>query len=241
MWNESSTNFGGGFLDESTQGGGGAGKKGPQSNDRSIAPVMIKHITSATTGDLQIAGKTVNTLTFIGIVRNIEQDTTKISFSIQDDTGTVTAVMWLEADKNPADNICTQVNTYVRVYGLLRNQNNQQHVLILRMYPLEDLNELTSHFMEVIYFILKANKPAEESTAPPTLTFDSTMSGMSAEQVAVLEIVRSANEAECGIEKRDILTQVPKHVVSRLDEILDFLLCEGHIYTTSSEDFFKAT
>lgn len=87
MWNESSTNFGGGFLDESTQGGGGAGKKGPQSNDRSIAPVMIKHITSSTTGDLQIAGKTVNTLTFVGIVRNIEQDTTKISFSIQDDTG----------------------------------------------------------------------------------------------------------------------------------------------------------
>ncbi|KMR04743.1 replication protein a 32 kda subunit [Lasius niger] len=238
MWNESSTNFGGGFLDESTQGGGTA-KKGPQSNDRSIVPVMIKHITSSTTGDLQIAGKTVNTLTFVGIVRNIEQDTTKISFSIQDDTGTVTAVMWLEADKNPAENICTQVNTYVRVYGLLRNQNNQQHVLILRMHPLEDLNELTCHFMEVIYFILKAKKPAEEPTVPHT--FDNTLSGMSAEQVTVLEIVRSANNAECGIEKRDILTKVPKNIIPRLDEILDFLLCEGHIYTTSSEDFFKAT
>lgn len=153
--------------------------------------------------------------------------------------GTVTAVMWLEADKNPADNICTQVNTYVRVYGLLRNQNNQQHVLILRMHPLEDLNELTCHFMEVIYFILKAKKPAEEPTVPRT--FDNTLSGMSAEQVTVLEIVRSANDAECGIEKRDILTKVPKNVIPRLDEILDFLLCEGHIYTTSSEDFFKAT
>lgn len=241
MWNESSANFGGGFLDESTQGGGGAGKKGPQSNDRSIVPVMIKHITSAT-GDLQIAGKSVNTLTFVGIVRNIEQDTTKISFSIQDDTGTVTAVMWLEADKNPTENLCTQVNTYVRVYGLLRNQNNQQHVLILRMHPVEDLNELTCHFMEVMYFILKAKKPAEESALPPhQTTFDNTMSGMSADQVAVLEIVRSANEAECGIEKRDILPRVPKHVTPRLDEILDFLLCEGHIYTTSSEDFFKAT
>lgn len=84
MWNESSTNFGGGFLDESTQ--GGTGKKSSQSNDRSIVPVMIKHITSST-GDLQIAGKTVNTLTFVGIVRNIDQDTTKISFSIQDDSG----------------------------------------------------------------------------------------------------------------------------------------------------------
>lgn len=237
MWNESSTNFGGGFLDESTQ--GGSGKKSSQSNDRSIVPVMIKHITSST-GDLQIAGKTVNTLTFVGIVRNIDQDTTKISFTIQDDSGTVTAIMWLEADKNPTESICTQVNTYVRVYGLLRNQNNQQHVLILRMHPLEDLNELTCHFMEVMYFILKAKKPVEDSSLPQT-TFDSTMSGMSPDQVAVLEIVRSSNEAECGIEKRDILTRLPKHVIPRIDEILDFLLCEGHIYTTSSEDFFKAT
>lgn len=150
--------------------------------------------------------------------------------------------MWLEADKNPSETICTQLNTYVRIYGLMRNQNNQQHVLILRMFPLEDLNELTCHFMEVIYFILKAKKPAEESTLShlPT-TFDNTMSGMSSEQVAVLEIVRSANDSECGIEKRNILTRVPKHVIPRIDEILDFLLCEGHIYTTSSEDFFKAT
>ncbi|KAL6264464.1 hypothetical protein P5V15_004572 [Pogonomyrmex californicus] len=242
MWNESSASLGGGFLDDSTQQLGGTGKKGPQSNDKSIVPVLIKHITSST-GDLQIAGKTVNTLTIVGIIRRIEQDTTKISYSIQDDTGTLTAVMWLEADKNPAEsNNCTQINTYVRVYGLLRIQNNQRHVLILRMQPLEDLNELTCHFMDVIYFIVSANKPIEESAlSTNTIMSDNTMSGMSPEQMAVLKVVRSANETECGIEKRDILAEIPRHIVSRLDEILDFLLCEGHIYTTSSEDFFKAT
>jgi len=96
-----------------------------------------------------------------------------------------------------------------------------------------------------MYFILKASKPAEELTLPTntnnTLMIDNTMSGMSPEQMAVLEVVRSANDSECGIEKRDILVQVPKHIIPRINEILDFLLCEGHIYTTSSEDFFKAT
>jgi len=154
--------------------------------------------------------------------------------------------MWLEADKNPAEsNSCTQTNIYVRVHGLIRTQNNQRHVLILRMHPLEDLNDLTCHFMEVMYFILKASKPAEELALPTntsnSLMIDNTMSGMSPEQMAVLEVVRSANESECGIEKRDILVQVPKHIIPRINEILDFLLCEGHIYTTSSEDFFKAT
>ncbi|KYM89297.1 Replication protein A 32 kDa subunit [Atta colombica] len=241
MWNNESSMGEGGFMNDSMQ-STGTGKKGPQ-NDKTIVPVLIKHITS-TTGDLQIAGRTVNVLSLVGIVRHIEQDTTKISFNIQDDTGTLTAIMWLEADKNPAEcNTCTQINTYVRVYGLIRTQNNQRHVLILRMYPLEDLNDLTCHFMEVMYVILKASKPAEETNLPSnsSLMVDNTMSGMSSEQVAVLEVVRSANEAECGIEKRDILAQVPKHIISRLDEILDFLLCEGHIYTTSSEDFFKAT
>lgn len=152
--------------------------------------------------------------------------------------------MWLEADKNPVEsNNCTQINTYVRVYGLLRSQNNR-HILILRMHPLEDLNDLTCHFMEVMYFILKAaKKPAEESNIESTnnLINDNTISGMSSEQMAVLEVVRSANEAECGIEKRNILVQIPRHIKPRVDEILEFLLCEGHIYTTSSEDFFKAT
>lgn len=156
-------------------------------------------------------------------------------------TGNLTAVMWLEADKNPVEDI--QVNTYVRVTGMIRDQSNKRHLLILRIRPLEDLNELTCHFGEVIYFMLKANKPAEElaTTNTNVLMSDNTISGMSVEQVTILEIVRSANDAECGIEKRDILTKVPKHIIPRLDEILDFLLCEGHIYTTSSEDFFKAT
>lgn len=153
--------------------------------------------------------------------------------------GIVTAMMWLEADKNSGEDIL--VNTYVRVYGLIRDQNNQRNVLILRIYPLEDLNELTCHFMEVIHFMLMFNKPAEETTTSNMMTYDNTMSGMTSEQMTVLEIVRSANDSETGVEKRNILTKLPKHFVPRLDEILDFLLCEGHIYTTSSEDFFKAT
>lgn len=86
MWNDSSVGFGGGggFMDDSMQ--GGTSKKGPQNNDKTIVPVLIKHIMSIS-GDLQIAGRTVNKLTFVGVIRRIEQDTTKISFSIQDDTG----------------------------------------------------------------------------------------------------------------------------------------------------------
>lgn len=150
--------------------------------------------------------------------------------------------MWLEADKPPVGNV--QINTYVRVHGLIRDQNNKRHLLILSIRPLEDLNELPCHFLEVMRFTLEAKKLAEGPDVQPstdTVAFDSTMTGMSSEQMTVLEIVRSANDVECGIEKRDILTKLPKNIVSRLEEILDFLLSEGHIYTTSSEDFFKAT
>lgn len=66
---------------------GGSGKRGTQSNEKAIVPLMIKHITSST-GDLQIAGKTVSTVTIVGVVRHIEEETTKISYEIRDDTGT---------------------------------------------------------------------------------------------------------------------------------------------------------
>lgn len=85
MWNESSVGLGGGFLDESVNGTEG-GKKSSQNNIKNIVPVLIKHITG-TRGDLCIAGKSVHIVTIVGIVRHIEQETTKISYTIQDDTG----------------------------------------------------------------------------------------------------------------------------------------------------------
>lgn len=148
--------------------------------------------------------------------------------------------MWLEADRNPAEDI--QINTYVRIHGLTREQSNQRQVLILRIHPLEDLNELTCHFMEVMYFILKSNKPVEENMPQQAIKYENTMSGMTMQQIKILEIIRSANDAECGIEKSNILAQVPKPITPQVvDDILEFLLSEGHIYTTSSEDVFKAT
>lgn len=73
-----------------TQASGSAKKN----NDRSIVPLMVKQITSAL-GDLQIGGKTVNTLTILGVVRNIEKETTKISYQIEDDTGASISVNYI--------------------------------------------------------------------------------------------------------------------------------------------------
>lgn len=153
-------------------------------------------------------------------------------------------MMWLEANKEPEDNI--KINTYARIYGLIREQNHQRHILILRIFPIEDLNDLTCHFLEVMHFMLLSNVPVDQFAAMSndnanTLMCDNTVSGMTPNQVMVLEIVRSANKSECGIQKRDILTKLPNHIISCLPEILEFLACEGHIYTTSSEDCFKAT
>ena len=60
-------------------------KKGGKRADN-LVPVMIGHITSCNQ-ELLLHGSQVRVVTIVGIVRNIEQVTTKITYVIEDETG----------------------------------------------------------------------------------------------------------------------------------------------------------
>ncbi|CAL7941637.1 unnamed protein product [Xylocopa violacea] len=212
---------------------------------------MIKHLHSAaSTEDIKLWDIPARIFKVLAVVRNIEETTTKISYDVEDETGTITAIKWLEADKRTTD--CNmQINTYAHVIGLLREQNDKRHMLILRMWPLEYLNELTNHILEVTYVALKAEAFAKKDKVLGTTGLDvranempkedSPYYGMTADQTLVYKIIHAQNDSESGIEKCDIKAKVPRTVASELDNILDFLVSEGHIYTTSTDDHFKTT
>ncbi|XP_076757941.1 replication protein A 32 kDa subunit-like [Xylocopa sonorina] len=236
------------FLDASQKGGQDSSK--PR-REQTIVPVMIKHLHSASsTEDIKLWDIPARIFKVLAIVRNVEETTTKISYDVEDESGTITAIKWLEADKKTSDcNI--QINTYVNVIGLLREQNDKRHMLILRIWPLEYLNELTNHILEVTYVALKAESFAKKEKAAGSTSMDvktdgmakedSPYYGMTADQTLVYKIIHAQNDSESGIEKCDIKAKVPKSVALDLDNILDFLVSEGHIYTTSTDDHFKTT
>ncbi|CAK9796092.1 Replication protein A 32 kDa subunit [Anthophora quadrimaculata] len=227
MWSsnlDSSASFEGGFLNNSRKGGQDDVKL---RRVQTLVPVMIKHLLSASS-----------------------TDETKFWNIPAHQTGTITALKWLEAEKKASDRTM-KVNTYVRIVGLLREQNDKRHLLILRMWPLVDLNELTNHILEVTYATLKAEAMAKmnkelESNPNNSKVYevpneDSPYYGMTGDQTLVYKIIHAQNDTESGIERSDIKAQIPKRILSEIDNILDFLVSEGHIYTTSTDNHFKTT
>ncbi|KAL2740519.1 replication protein A 32 kDa subunit-like [Vespula squamosa] len=213
---------------------------------QNIVPVMIGQIVRSS-GDFQIWEIPVRMLTFIGILRKVNESTTKITYEIEDETGVITTVRWLEVNKTMPEPTL-EINTYVRIYGLLRDQNGVKQVFIVRILPLEDLNELTNHLLEVTYTTVKAeqmfkanNTPTFSVNVDDNSMFNNDCTGMTSEQAIVFKIIQAKNDTECGIERNDIKALVPERILQDVDQIIHFLTSEGHIYTTRTDDHFKAT
>ncbi|XP_046738180.1 replication protein A 32 kDa subunit [Diprion similis] len=258
MWGEKAfANDGGGYFNSSEVSSPAANTKRGPKRAQNIVPVMMKHLIDSP-DELQIWGTDVQIITTVGIVRRIDPSATKITYDIEDETGTITAFHWIEADKPPQESVI-EVNTYVRVYGSLREQHQKKHILVMKIYPIVDLNELTLHLLETIYVDLKGEKLAGAGNMDATGIQDSkqpvglqnslmdssimgaSLGGMTNDQKAVFKIIQSENDTPSGIERDQIKARVQPHIRSQVDDILDFLAGEGHIYTTLTDDHFKTT
>ena len=54
-------------------------------------------------------------------------------------------------------------NTYVRVFGHVRAFNGKRSITAFRLQPIFDMNELTTHLLEVVHSHLSLNKLASVS------------------------------------------------------------------------------
>ncbi|XP_058807707.1 replication protein A 32 kDa subunit-like [Phymastichus coffea] len=237
MWNnfDSSTNEGG-FMDTTISEGAGGDDKGNLKRGQNCVPVMIAHVRKHGE-ELNIWGNPVKIITLVVIVNKIESTSTKISFEFQDETGTLKGLKWLEGDNVEYD--CpVKPRSYCRVHGLIRDQAGEPYVLVIHIQPMQHLNELLVHLAEVTLITLQGessqNTPVQNSVA-----IDNGNSGLNPHQQMVLDIIQNG-DPEYGAERNAIKKQVPPIVAPKVDEILDFLSSEGHIYTTKTDDFFKA-
>ncbi|KAI0478944.1 replication protein A, subunit RPA32 [Xylariaceae sp. FL0804] len=165
----STTSYGGGGGDD----GGGfmyGSQGGSQSaakpiNDESLRPVTIKQlieaepIVSSTDNSFRIDALEVKQVTLVGMVRSILQQTTNVTYRLDDGTGVIEVKQWLDADKQHADDAAGGAASsfaegqYVRVWGRLKafGQNNKRHVGAHVIKPVKDFNEVNYHLLEATY------------------------------------------------------------------------------------------
>ncbi|XP_042345990.1 replication protein A 32 kDa subunit [Plectropomus leopardus] len=271
MWNQ-------GGYGESTVGGGytqspggfaspalsqGGEKKG-RARANQIIPCTVSQLMSASQADeaFKVGEVEVAQVTIVGIIRSTDKSMTNIQYKVDDMTGAPMDVkQWVDTEDPSVDSTVLPPGTYVKVSGNLRSFQNHRSVVAFSVRSLEDMNEITSHMLEVVQAHMMLSKSQTMSgvgvgmssnvkpmTRPGMESMggsyggasDMANNGLSANQNQVLSLIRGCPDAQ-GISIQDLKQRLGTMSLAVIKQAVEFLSNEGHIFSTIDEDHFKST
>ncbi|XP_075968788.1 replication protein A 32 kDa subunit-A-like isoform X3 [Anarhichas minor] len=119
-----------------------------------ILPCTVSQLLSASqdvNDTFAICGWELNQVSVVGIIRGFAPFVKNIKFSVDDMTGPPLNVkQWVNTEDCTLMTF-TSPGTYVKVTGSLRSFNGQRSLLAVNSRCIEDLNEITSHMLEVVH------------------------------------------------------------------------------------------
>jgi len=136
-----------------------------------LRPVTIKQLLDAyhpnpDAEHFMIDDAEATQVTFVGQVRNISQQTTNVTYKLDDGTGIIEVKVWVDMDAmNDEGESKTKVaeQGYARVYGRLKAFGNKRHVGANVIRPIQDYNEIQYHLLEATVVHLHFTKGSPEA------------------------------------------------------------------------------
>jgi replication factor A2 len=268
---------GGGFMDVtsppmsgSQRGGGGGG----DSKNKGVSHVNIAQIKNASDDEsaaFQIDGADIGQVIVIGVVRECDRKSTKISYTIEDFTGLIKAVQWVSEEEDMGDGLGESSTTnqvregmYVRCIGTVKPFAGQKQITSFKVEPITDYNEITYHILDTIRNHLCAKHGPLTAKAAPggnlneaagNLNGGSNMGQYSASYTNAnqsnnqgLDPVQqsimnlvSMEQSDEGVSVHNLGASLQKYSESQIRSALEELSNEGHVYSTIDDDHFKST
>lgn len=157
---------GGGYNDSSGGGGfnsgggsGGTPRARKSYDEQTLIPVTARMILTSTNnpeGTLALRdGRELHHVKFLGAVRSFEDQSTNVTFSIEDGTGLVDVKQWLDVNDCAAiaemRQECLQEHVYVKIIGQVKDYDGKKTLVAHTIRRLSTTNELTHHMLEVVY------------------------------------------------------------------------------------------
>ncbi|XP_053183935.1 replication protein A 32 kDa subunit [Scomber japonicus] len=272
MWNQGgyseSASMGGGY----TQSPGGfaspslsqGGEKKGRARATQIIPCTVSQLMTASQADesFKVGDVEVAQVTIVGIIRSTDKSMTNIQYKVDDMTGAPMDVkQWVDTEDPGVDSTVLPPGTYVKVSGNLRSFQNHRSVVAFSVRTLEDLNEITSHMLEVVHAHMALSKPQTTPGAAGGMSSsvtsmsrsgkesmggayaganDMVNNGLSANQNQVLSLIRGCPDPQ-GISIQDLKQRLSGISLSVIKQAVEFLSNEGHIFSTIDEDHYKST
>ncbi|KAH9554141.1 hypothetical protein CY35_08G048400 [Sphagnum magellanicum] len=269
---------GGGFMPSQSQandfGGGGGRRSGSQNSG--LLPLTAKMISQAiqkpSDENFYVDGVDVNNVTLVGMVHDKEERATDVSFQLDDTTGQIEVKRWIDGQEQHEMQEMNNIRnfTYVRVHGHLRSFQGKRNIVAFSVRPITDFNELTFHFLEVIYVHLSNIRAQGGTAAAPTHAGAAGVGPHGTATIATnpshynqylppASAMVGGNVDECqkrvhmifeepeslSIEQGLHIDQVAQRMVGysrqQVKEAIEFLVNEGFVYSTIDDDHYKST
>ncbi|XP_026735029.1 replication protein A 32 kDa subunit-like [Trichoplusia ni] len=261
MWNDQSA-VGGGFFNSPNQFGNvNTPNQAPKTGRRAsrTAPIVIRQALHSGDDGVKIWGTEIQIVSIVARVRNIRMQSTKITYTIQDITGRMRAVLWLDQEADEDDKAApkVQVNDYVQVYGTVKTNKGKKVIMTFKVMPVTDVNAITFHYLQCIHNKVKMEADSKkEKVTNNNSTFQSglpansmvgvtestgSVNGLNPRQMMVFNLIRASTQ-EQGISKQDMYSTLKDRMSQvEFENILEWMCGEGHIYSTIDEEHFRAT
>lgn len=236
--------------------GGTGDSKGKRKQN--VVPVQISEVVSAPEEGFMVEGAEVGMVVVVGRVVTMEKAATKSTYQIQDDSGELEVIQWLEEGTNQPE---FSEGSPVKVIGSIRTQGEKKHIMAFKISPVPTQEEYDAHMLEIVYSHLKLRQLQQKingqiGASDGSLSNSMMGGGLGVQGVAVSSsaqsfgnknydlvygMIKQSND-ETGLDRDSIFNQLRMKMSKvEMDNSLDFLSSEGHIYSTIDEDHFKTT
>ncbi|XP_050788346.1 replication protein A 32 kDa subunit isoform X1 [Gopherus flavomarginatus] len=233
------------------------GEKKQRSRSQNIVPCTVSQLYAAEQIDetFKIREVEISQVVIMGIIRQAEKAPTNILYKIDDMTAAPMDVrQWVDTDEAGSENVVVPPGTYVKVAGHLRSFQNKKSLVAFKIMPLEDMNEFTTHLLEIVNAHMVLRKSIMTTSKMPQSLGSFGMSdmasygcgsnvpvnGLTAHQSQVLNLIKSCPDAE-GLSLKELKSQLHNINMTTIKQAVEFLSSEGHIYSTVDDDHYKST
>ncbi|KAF8940247.1 replication factor A protein 2 [Dissophora ornata] len=201
-------------------------------------------------GDFKIDGQDLGQITFIATVRSINRQSTQHTYTVEDGTGNIDAKRFPSEDEDTAELNTIVEGTCVRIVGLLKQFNQRFSVNIHTIRPIQDMNELTYHNLEVIYVHVSLTRPKTDGTGLSNAGMASHTNfsgqntagaggmGTSTIQQQIAEVIHNHPARSTGVHRREVIARFAPVVggADAANEVIDNMIADGFLYPADDED-----
>lgn len=140
--------------------------------EQTIIPVTIKMIQDTQMPSCTLRdGREPHQVKVVGAIREQNNGSTSITYSIEDGTGLMDMKEWVDAENDNSailefrDRV-EKEGRYVRIIGKITDYEGKKEVVAYSVRPLSSANELTHHLLEVVHSAEKYKKKQQIVGAP---------------------------------------------------------------------------